>query len=308
MTQAVTIPFVVGSRRVFAASRKLATVSFTLADLLDGRATLPAGIEPGCEGLRVLSAPEAVIAGIRKQLPGYRIGGSQAFRRYYIDMRGSFDDYMGRFSGKTRSTLRRKRKRIAEMGGAEMGGNALDFEEFRSAADMDRFVAEAVPLSRKTYQARLLDAGLPEGEAAIAEMRALAGRDALRAYLLRIDGKAVSYLYLPIDGETVVYAHLGYDPEFAHLSPGTVLQLEALERLFAENRYRYFDFTEGEGAHKALFGTDFIEASSFFLLRPSLGNRLLLAALDGFNSGVATAKHLAESSGAMARVRRLVRR
>lgn len=303
MTAAVTIPFVVGSRRVFAATRKLDTASFTLADLLEGKAERLHGIEIGCEGVRVLSAPESAIPRIRKQLPGYRLGGWQAFPRYYIEMAGSFEDYLARFSGKTRSTMRRKRKRIAEM-----GGDRLDIEEFRTAEDMDRFVAEAVPLSRRTYQARLLDAGLPEGDAAIAEMRALARQDRLRAYLLRIEGKAVSYLYLPIDGETVVYAHLGYDPDFAQLSPGTVLQLEALERLFAEERFRYFDFTEGEGAHKALFATGSVQACSFYLLRPSLANRLLLGALDGFNRSVAAAKRIAESKGAMASVRRLVRR
>jgi CelD/BcsL family acetyltransferase involved in cellulose biosynthesis len=107
----------------------------------------------------------------------------------------------------------------------------------------------------------------------------------------------------PVVGATLVYAHLGYDPDHARLSPGTVLQMEALERLFAEQRYRWFDFTEGEGAHKAMFGTGSAQCSSFVLLRPTLANRPLLGARGAFDAGVAGARTLAERSGALARIR-----
>ena len=54
--------------------------------------------------------------------------------------------------------------------------------------------------------------------------------------------------------------------------------MEALERLFAEERYRWFDFTEGDGAHKAMFGTHSASCASVMLLRPTLANRALLGA------------------------------
>ena len=41
----------------------------------------------------------------------------------------------------------------------------------------------------------------------------------------------------------VDYAYLGYDPDYLHLSVGTVLQWLALDSLFAERRFRFFDFT-----------------------------------------------------------------
>ena len=69
----------------------------------------------------------------------------------------------------------------------------------------------------------------------------------MRAFLLFLAGEPVAYLYLPVSGRTLIYAYLGYDAEHAHLSPGTVLQMAALENLFAEKRFAYFDFTEGEG-------------------------------------------------------------
>lgn len=167
----------------------------------------------------------------------------------------------------------RKRRKLAEL-----SGGTLDLREFRRPADVEPFMHDAVALSRLTYQTRLLDAGLPEGPQAVAGMHALAQRDEIRAYVLYVEQRPVSYLYLPTANGVITYAYLGYDPEFARHSVGTVLQMDVLERLFAEQRYRLFDFTEGHSAHKEMFGTASVNACSFFLLRPSLANLALMAA------------------------------
>ena len=117
----------------------------------------------------------------------------------------------------------------------------------------------------------------------------------------------VNNLSLPVTGQTLVYAYLGYDPDWARLSVGTVLQMDALERLFAEARYRWFDFTEGDGAHKEMFGTHAAACSSLVLLEPTLANRALLGARAGFDASVLGAKALAERSGALGRIRALLR-
>ena len=83
--------------------------------------------------------------------------------------------------------------------------------------------------------------------------------------------------------------------------------MEALRMLFAEDRFRFFDFTEGDGAHKALFGTHSIECCSFLLLRRTLANRALLRARDGFDAVVERAKALLRRSASLASARRLLR-
>jgi CelD/BcsL family acetyltransferase involved in cellulose biosynthesis len=295
------IPFTLGSRRLLTVNRNLAKLAFSLPDILAGR-TPPVPSLASADGLRVLSAPPAAEARLRDAMPGFLVGARKEYARSYIDMARSFDDYLARFSGKTRSTLRRKRRKFEDA-----GGGMLDLREYRRPEDMDEFVHLALPLSQRTYQARLLDAGLPESETARAEMRELAWQDRVRAFLLFLKNKPVAYLYLPVTGETLVYAYLGYDPDHANLSPGTVLQMAALESLFAERRFRYFDFTEGEGAHKALFGTDSITCASFLLLRPTLANRALLSSLKAFDGAVASAKTLAAKTGADALARRALR-
>jgi CelD/BcsL family acetyltransferase involved in cellulose biosynthesis len=289
----------VGSRRLLSVPRQLSTWAFSLEDVLAG--SLPAVPPSGRDGVRVLSAPTARLGEITARYPGFIAGGRQDYRRHYIDMDQSFDDYMAQFSGKTRSTLRRKARKLAD----EAGGYTVT--EHRSPAEIEAFLAAALPLSARTYQARLLDAGLPESPEARRAMLAAAEADRMRAFLLHAGGQPVAYLSLPLAGQTLVYAFLGYDPDWARLSVGTVLQMDALERLFAEQRYRWFDFTEGDGAHKEMFGTHAAACSSLVLLEPTLANRTLLGARAGFDAGVLGAKALAERSGALGRIRALLR-
>lgn len=301
-TDLASIRFVVGSRKLFEVQRRLRTVSCKLEQLIAEGSPDFGDDDPSLDGYRVLSVSGAAQAEACRNFPRHALGGLHCYRRHYINMAGTFSDYFARFSSKTRSSFNRKRRKLADL-----DGGVLDMEAFRRPAEFERFFAEAIPLSQRTYQARLLDAGLPESQAARDAALALAAQDQLRAFLLRVKGHAIAYLYLPVEGATLKYAFLGHDPDFAQYSPGTVLHLQALEQLYAEERYRYFDFTEGEGAHKAMFGTDWVEACSFFLLRANLANRTLLRSLDAFDGLVANAKNVAARSGTLAGVRRALR-
>ena len=301
-SESTSIAFTIGARRLFSVERMLAPVALSLEDILSGTRPEWESNDPGIDGLRIMSAPQDMANGIAAAFPQYAMGAREDFRRHYIAMDWSFDDYLGRFSGKTRSTLRRKAKKFANADGGK-----LDLRAYKSRNEVADFIDLALPLSQRTYQARLLDAGLPTCAEERAEMidEAAAGR--MRCFLLFLKGEPVAYLSLPIRGQTLVYEHLGYDPDHASLSPGTVLQMEALRMLFAEERFRYFDFTEGDGAHKALFGTHSVDCCSFLLLRRTLANRLLLAARDGFDAGVAKLKSLSQGSGSLASARKVLR-
>lgn len=139
--------------------------------------------EPGyaqdADGMRMLSAPLGMVDAITARYAGYVMGGRQDYRRFYIDMTGSFEDYLARFSGWTRSTLRRKARKLAD----EAEG-ALDMSEHRTPAEIEAFLAEALPLSALTYQARLLDAGLPDDAAGRSAMLERAEQGQMRCFLL----------------------------------------------------------------------------------------------------------------------------
>jgi hypothetical protein len=186
-------------------------------------------------------------------------------------MSQTFDSYKQKFGGKTLSTIRRKIKKYSE----HCGGN-VRWERFTRPDELERYWALAREVSSKTYQERLLDAGLPNNPSYLSNAKELAEKDNLRAFLLFDGDKPVSYLFCPVERGVVQYAYLGYDPAYLRFSVGTVLQWLALESLFNERRFRYFDFTEGESEHKRLFGTNHLRCANIAVMEASFRNRLLL--------------------------------
>lgn len=299
---ATDIRFLLGDRCIWRARRMLVPLAYGLDAILADRPLTATPLPPGADGYRVQSAPAARLAGLDQQFPSFLKSPPQVYARHYIDMSLGHDGYMGQFSSKTRATLKRKMRKLAEA-----DGDTLDIRSYHAPDQLDAFFAAALPLSDQTYQARLLDAGLPGHAAFRAEAERLAKAGNLRAYILFLHGRPVAYLYLPVVDNVLIYAYLGYDQSTAQLSPGTVLQMHALEQLFAEQRFRYFDFTEGDGAHKALFGTNKIECATVFLLKPSLANRAVLTSHQAFNTAVEGTGLWLDRIGVKARIRKLLR-
>ncbi|MBA4141478.1 MAG: GNAT family N-acetyltransferase [Nitrosospira sp.] len=209
------------------------------------------------------------------------------YPRYYIDMSQSFEEYKRKFSSKTRSTLSRKVRKYAEH-----CGGTISWRVYHAVEEMPEFFRLARVVSRITYQEKLLDAGLPDSEEFLHEMERLAQQGRVRGFILFYHNQPVSYLYCPVDNGVLIYAFLGYDPDYMDFSVGTVLQWLALEYLFEERSFRFFDFTEGESEHKKLFATHSVQCANVFFLRKSLRNMLLLHAqrtVDRFSKSMGAA-------------------
>jgi CelD/BcsL family acetyltransferase involved in cellulose biosynthesis len=230
----------------------------------------------------------------------------KTFPNYVVDLSlpGGFDEYLGRFSSKTRSTLKRKVRKFAE---ASPDGK-LEWRTYRSADEMAKFLPVAASISERTYQTRLLDCGLPTTPAFRERALDLARRGLAYGFILWLGDRPAAYVFCERRHGVVSYSFVGHDPALNALSPGTVLQYLLLEYLFADADARIFDFTEGEGAHKALFSTgrELCAKSLIFPLR--LRTRLLVRAhllLNRFNDWIdATADRL----GLRQKIRRLIRR
>ena len=140
----------------------------------------------------------------------------------------------------------------------------------------------------------------------MARLQMLAAADGVRGWLLLIGGEPAAYLCCTAQGSALRYDYVGHDPALNDLSPGTVLQAAAMEALFAD-RFARFDFTEGEGQHKRLFSTGGVDCVDVLLLRPTLANRMTLAALTGFDGAMARAKRAARHPALAAMARRVRR-
>jgi hypothetical protein len=221
----------------------------------------------------------------------------QHYTRYFVDLAAGEDAWLAALSGNTRSGLKRKAKKLASLPGFAV-------RRFRDADEVAAFHPLARAVSATTYQERLLDSGLPTDPAPLLR---LAAADRLRAWLLEVEGVPIAYLCCSADGDTLRYDQVGHDPAHAALSPGTVLQVEAMRDLFAERRFTRFDFTEGEGQHKRQLATGGVACVDVLLLRSTIANRFALAALGAFDASMARAKRAA-AHPLLARIAKKVRR
>lgn len=264
----------------------------------------PADILQGTnsQGFLIRSLRVSGVQPVLRKFGSYLCYVASQYPRYYIDMHLSFSEYRSKFSSKTRSTLSRKVRKYLEY-----CGGSIPWKVYRSAAEMTEFFRLARIVSAKTYQERLLDAGLPGSEAFRLQMEQLAEEDCVRGFILFHEGQPVSYLYCPVSNGVVIYAFLGYDPAYMNFSVGTVLQWLALEHLFEEKAFRFFDFTEGQSDHKKLFATHSIQCANIFFLRANLANALLIGGREAANRFACLAGNTLERFGMKAAVRRLMR-
>jgi CelD/BcsL family acetyltransferase involved in cellulose biosynthesis len=224
------------------------------------------------------------------------------YTRYHTDLAGGFDRYLTKFSAKSRSTLRRKVKRFAEL------GNGGEMRAYRRPDEMEEFHGRARDVSARTYQEKLLDAGIPGDAGFLSELKELAASDAVRGYVLFLGGNAIAYLCCLSTSSILLYTYLGYDPRHADLSPGTVLQYLAFQSLFEEKRFRLFDFTEGQGEHKKFFATHETSCADICYFRDTVSARFWIGLHRAFDRASITAGAVLDTLGLKARLKRLFRR
>ena len=281
--QRTELSFQIGTRKLLRPARKLVRIELDFPSVVG--AVIPPLPPLGSEadGYIVRSVPLTAVPAGAKVIHEYR--------RFAISVSGkTFDRYMKeRFDKKARYNLKRMVRQWSE--------TKPDVREYSRPEHVDEFCRIAGGISLLTYQHKLLDAGLPQGQEALAEMLALAAQDRLRGYVLYRDETPAAYAYCVAHGRVLTYTRIGYDQTFAKHSPGDVLLLEILVRLFAGQRFDYFDFGMGEAKYKATYATDYFDCADVLLLNPTIANRLLAASLSSFNRAVRRARDFAARTG-----------
>lgn len=224
------------------------------------------------------------------------------YRHCSIDFSIGMQAYRAGLSAKTRSTIARKVRKFEQYCGGK-----LDWRTYAQPSEMAEFHRLARAVSSKTYQERLLDAGIPDGESFVREMMELAAQDSVRGWLLFHGDRPVSYLYCPAHRGVLTYAYLGYDPAYMKHSVGTVLQWLAVEQLYASQRFSSFDFTEGQSEHKRLFATDELPCANLVFVRNRPWLSLTIRAHALANRASTGLGSLAERCGIKSYLKRVLR-
>ena len=222
------------------------------------------------------------------------------YSHFYIDIEGSFEHYLQKFSSKSRWTMRKKVKKYLE----NAGDNA--FREYRDPGQMAEFYRQARGVAVNTYQDHLYNASIPRDPAFVLRLQEFAAHGAVYGYILFHQGVPSAYSYCLARGDTLTLWYTGFNPQFAHLHAGTVLTYMLLERLFNDLRFKIYDFGSGDFEYKAFFSTGSVRRGDVMYLRRTPRNFVLVYAHAGLFAVSDSLKRVLDIFGMRARMRQWV--
>src|SRR6201999_1563653 len=115
-------------------------------------------------------------------------------KRNFIDLSlGPFEDYLAKFSAKTRNTLKRKLRHFTER-----SGGRLDFRIYCSPEEMIEFRGRALMVSQLSYQ-RKIGFGLQETAEFEAGLIEQAVNERVCGFVLMTHDRPIAYVFCRID-------------------------------------------------------------------------------------------------------------
>lgn len=160
-----------------------------------------------------------------------------------IDLSAGFDKYMSGFNGKHRYTLRKKARRLSELGFSYASAGP---------GDMDAGIETLFELHRLRAASKGIKssfAGDRKRELHKAAARNLASKGRLWLRFLERDGEKIGAFYGFELGARLFYYQFGIEPEWEPFSPGTVLMHKVIEEAFSKGLCE-FDFLRGAEDYK----------------------------------------------------------
>lgn len=143
---------------------------------------------------------------------------------------------------------------------------------YRAPGDLDRLFHDAEQIAAKTYQ-RGMHVGFADTPVIRRRLALAAHKGWLRANLLYLGERPVTFWIGMLYQGTFVSEYMGYDPEFRGYGPGMVLVMQVIEQFCGranQEQINMIDFGIGDAEYKALLGTDrWLEANAL-ILSPSL--------------------------------------
>jgi len=228
--------------------------------------------DPGWDLLRLIDLPgnghaaSVLDAARAASLPAglWRSHGSPV-----LDLPASEEELDRRLSSQLRATVRRRRRRLAELGELTFGRRDRDesLEELRDCFELER----------NGWKGRDGTACFQDREALDFYLRlaSLAARRGwLALYLLRLDGKPIAFQYGLVHGGVFNLLKLSFDERLAKWSPGLVLQDEVVRDCMARG-LRRCAYLGGDEPWKRRWASGAVEHFWLFVFRDDLRGRLL---------------------------------
>jgi CelD/BcsL family acetyltransferase involved in cellulose biosynthesis len=166
----------------------------------------------------------------------------------YVEIDGDWEAFEGRLPSKRRTELRRRKRRLEELGSYEF--QCLDGSERLAELLEEGFEVEAAgwvgrdgtPIAAKeatrVFYERVAHWAAGEGQ--------------LRLWFLRLDGKAIAFAFCLADSESLYVLKIGFDPSHSRFAPGLLLSREMLANAF-ETGLSTYEFLGADEPYKLIW-------------------------------------------------------
>ena len=182
-----------------------------------------------------------------------------------IDLPSSYAVYFQGLQRKTRENIRRHSRKL---------GTYVDRWEVRkfTAPEHVREMLELVEaIATKTYHYHLLGQDLTaSNKQSIRNLNIYAQEGWLRGYLLFGDNRPIAYVVGYLVNGCFQSELTGYDPEFANVSPGILIQLRVIEDLINTEVADLLDYGAGGASYKQELGNRMYEEGTALVCRHTL--------------------------------------
>lgn len=176
-------------------------------------------------------------------------------------------EYWQQFSGKTRSTFRRKLKKFG----------SVRLERVTRSEQVEAFLETAHHISVQTWQTRRLGLRIRNDEAERQTLSALADAGLLRSYVWYSNDEPAAFCVGNQAHGVFHYEEVGYATKFARFSPGQMLVVQMIDDLLSEDSPTWFDFGGGDAEYKRMFANHESISGTVWLTPPSLKSRVTTA-------------------------------
>jgi hypothetical protein len=151
-----------------------------------------------------------------------------------IRLEGTFENYMNKFTAKTRKNRFREIRLLEKYGSLQLTG-------VTRASEIEDFLKVAFEISKRTWQ---FDRGwgLRDPEMVRSKMQFLAQHGCLRSYVLKCGDTPCAFILGHQYGSRFYTEFAGADYQWRNQSVGSVILLLVLQDLFQENTPEFYDF------------------------------------------------------------------
>ena len=191
----------------------------------------------------------------------------------YVRIEGKWSDYQAALRPKHRTNLRRRMRRLSELGPVAMERVACG-GDLESALD-DGFALEGAAWKQDNGTAICSDAAVRQFYREIA--RRFAANDWLEMHFLKLRDRRIAFQLAVSYGDKAFSLKPGYDPQLAAYSPSNLLCMLFLEHLF-ECRKREYDFLGVEEEWKMQWAQETRAHYWLFIFSGSLTSSLMYLA------------------------------